>query len=391
MSWGWAMFLVVAPPPPPRQTDDLLLIQMSGGWAMFLIVAPPPPQTTTKLLAASSSSSSGRAAAAFDQLLLLRARAKGAGGAAAALAGACAIKVCRKFWANVIWRTRIQVSCGSGVVRWSRSNMDSGSDKEAVVEGASLKASTSSENDRWKDAISRARFGKPIIVEPRAEHLASIVWLHGLGDNGFSWASILEMLPLPNVRWIVPTAPVRPVAINGGFPCTAWFDVADLSEDGPDDLKGLDLSTAFVANLLSKEPPEIKLAVGGFSQGAATALFAVTRSVIGKYSDGTPFPLMIDSAVGLSGWLPSSKSIRSQEVNSNEFARLAAELPIFLAHGTRDYIVSFKFGEMSAQLLQKVGFSKTIFRPYKGMDHSTTPQELDEVCNWLREVLELQS
>ena len=36
------------------------------------------------------------------------------------------------------------------------------------------------------------------------------------------------------------------------------FDVEDLSEDGPDDLEGLDASAAHVAYLLSTEPSDSK-------------------------------------------------------------------------------------------------------------------------------------
>ena len=36
----------------------------------------------------------------------------------------------------------------------------------------------------------------------------------------------------------------------------AGFDVADLSEDAPDDIEGMDASAAHVANLLSTEPAD---------------------------------------------------------------------------------------------------------------------------------------
>lgn len=36
------------------------------------------------------------------------------------------------------------------------------------------------------------------------------------------------------------------------------FDVGELSEDGPDDLDGLDASAAHIANLLSTEPADGK-------------------------------------------------------------------------------------------------------------------------------------
>lgn len=36
------------------------------------------------------------------------------------------------------------------------------------------------------------------------------------------------------------------------------FDVGELSEDGPDDIEGLDASVTHIANLLSTEPADSK-------------------------------------------------------------------------------------------------------------------------------------
>ncbi|KAJ6807385.1 acyl-protein thioesterase 2-like [Iris pallida] len=83
-------------------------------------------------------------------------------------------------------------------------------------------------------------FGRTHVVKPKGRHQATIVWLHGLGDNGSSCSQLLESLPLPNIKWICPTAPTRPVAGFGGFPCTAWFDVGEISVDGPDDVEGME-------------------------------------------------------------------------------------------------------------------------------------------------------
>eukprot|EP01018_Ginkgo_biloba_P024500 Gb_17921 [translate_table: standard] len=125
-------------------------------------------------------------------------------------------------------------------------------------------------------------------------------------------ARLLETLPLPNIKWICPIARTRPLALFGGFPCIAWFDVGDLSEEGPDDLEGLDASTTHVANILSIEPTEIKLGVGGFSMGAATALYSATYCVHGQYSSGNPYPVNISAVVGLSGWLPCAKNLKNR-------------------------------------------------------------------------------
>ena len=44
--------------------------------------------------------------------------------------------------------------------------------------------------------------------------------------------------------------------------------------------------------------------------GAATALYSATCYVHGSYGNGNPYPVNIRAAVGLSGWLPCSKSVR---------------------------------------------------------------------------------
>ncbi|KAL9273448.1 Acyl-protein thioesterase 2-like protein, partial [Drosera capensis] len=108
------------------------------------------------------------------------------------------------------------------------------------------------------------------------------------------------------IKWICPTAPTRPVALLGGFPCTAWFDIAEISEDNPDDFEGLDASAAHIANLLSAEPADVKLGVGGFSMGGAMALYSATCFAFGKYGNGNQYPINLRAVVALSGWLPGS-------------------------------------------------------------------------------------
>lgn len=240
-------------------------------------------------------------------------------------------------------------------------------------------------------AFRRAfEFGRTHVVRPKGKHQATIVWLHGLGDNGASWSQLLETLPLPNIKWICPTAPSQPIALFGGFPSTAWFDVKDLSENAIDDLEGLEASAAHVASLLSTEPAEIKLAVGGFSMGAATSLYSATLFALGKYDCNNQYPANISAAVGLSGWLPCSKTLNSKMEGKDEAARRVASLPILLCHGKGDDVVPFKFGEKSAKALSSSGFQDVTFKAYDGLGHYTIPEEMDDFCAWLTSKLGLE-
>lgn len=234
-------------------------------------------------------------------------------------------------------------------------------------------------------------FGRTYVVRPKGRHQATVVWLHGLGDNGSSWSQLLETLPLPNIKWICPTAPTQPISIFGGFPSTAWFNVGDLSEDAPDDLEGLDAAAAHVANLLSNEPADIKLGVGGFSMGAATALYSATCFAAGKYGNGNPYPAKLSTVVGLSGWLPCAKILRRKlEEGVEEATRRAASLPIFLCHGKVDDVVLYKYGEKSSRALTSTGFQDVTFKSYTGLGHYTVPEEMDELCAWLISKLGLE-
>ncbi|KAK6273350.1 hypothetical protein POUND7_010433 [Theobroma cacao] len=276
-------------------------------------------------------------------------------------------------------------------------------------------------------------FGRTYVVRPKGRHQVTIVWLHGLGDNGSSWSQLLETLPLPNIKWICPTAPTQPITVFGGFPSTAWFDVGDLSEDAPDDIEGLDAAAAHVANLLSTEPADIKLGVGGFSMGAATSLYSATCFTHGKYGNGNPYPANLNAVVALSGWLPCSKTLKDKIEAQGEAVTRARHLPILLCHGKGIYdhlqytnchgfmhshfvrdvsllalayisgtevvpqslapcddVVPYKFGEKSSRALSSNGFEDTTFKSYNGLGHHTIPEEMEEVCAWLTSKLGLE-
>ncbi|KAK9741818.1 hypothetical protein RND81_03G130700 [Saponaria officinalis] len=233
-------------------------------------------------------------------------------------------------------------------------------------------------------------FGGTHVVRPKGEHQATIVWLHGMGDKGLSWYQFFETLRLPNIKWICPTAPTRPVAFFGGFPCTSWSDVEDISETAIDDLEGLDASAAHIANLLSAEPCNIKLGIGGFNMGGTLALYSGICQVLGHYRNGNAYPINLHAVVGLSGWLPCSSTLREWIEASDEAKNRAASLPILLCHGSSDEVVAYEHGERSAETLTSLGFQNLAFKSYDGLGHYTIPEETEEVCKWLTATLELK-
>ncbi|CAM8979773.1 hypothetical protein QQ045_000525 [Rhodiola kirilowii] len=232
-------------------------------------------------------------------------------------------------------------------------------------------------------------YGKTYVVMPKGKHEATIVWLHGLGGNGGSWFELLGALPLPNIKWICPTAPIRPVTVLGGSSSTAWFDVGFLSQDPPDDIEGLDASATYVANLLLSEPDNIKLGIGGFSMGAATSLYSATCFVLGKYGNGKLYSPQLRVVIGLSGWLPCSKVLNKKMESINDAATRASSLPILLCHGRGDEIVLYKYGEAASKSLTANGFHDVTFKEYQELSHDTSPDEMNDLCAWLNSKLGL--
>ncbi|WOK95797.1 acyl-protein thioesterase 2-like [Canna indica] len=168
-----------------------------------------------------------------------------------------------------------------------------------------------------------------------------------------------------------------------------WFDTGDLTEDGPDDADGMDASAAHIANLLSSEPADVKLGIGGFSMGAATALYSATCFAHGRYGNGTLYPINLSAIIGLSGWLPCSRSLKMKVESSQEAARRAAFLPLLLCHGRADGVVPYRKGERSAETLRMSGFRNLTFKVYNALEHYTIPEEMDAVCKWLTARLRL--
>ena len=75
---------------------------------------------------------------------------------------------------------------------------------------------------------------KPLVLEPPsgAAATSSVIFLHGLGDTAEGWQEIAELLQrsLPDTRWVLPTAPSRPVTINQGMEMPAWYDIVSLED-----------------------------------------------------------------------------------------------------------------------------------------------------------------
>ncbi len=218
-----------------------------------------------------------------------------------------------------------------------------------------------------------------VVIDPSVPATSSVIWLHGLGADGYDFVDIVPQLKLPEdagIRFIFPHAPVRPVTINAGYQMRAWFDIIELSAPTRQDEAGIRAAEQQIAQLIQHEgqagiAPE-KIVLAGFSQGGALALHT-----------GLRYPYKLAGLLGLSTFLPVHQSLATEKNHANHHT------PIMLAHGTQDPVVSIQYGELTRQLLVQLGYTVT-WHTYP-MQHQICWQEINDISQWLHEVLKLRA
>jgi phospholipase/carboxylesterase len=203
----------------------------------------------------------------------------------------------------------------------------------------------------------------------------SVIVLHGLGDDGHGWAPItgeLDLSPLGDVRFVLPHAPMRPVTINGGFVMRAWYDILGTDLPRREDEAGLRASQAEIEALIVRENergiPASRIALVGFSQGCAMALLT-----------GLRYRERLAGVAGLSGYLPLAATTAAERSEANR------DVPLFLAHGTQDPVVTFPRGTASRDALATLGYTFE-WHDYP-MPHSVCAEEIGHLNRWLLKVL----
>jgi phospholipase/carboxylesterase len=200
----------------------------------------------------------------------------------------------------------------------------------------------------------------------KAAHL--VVLLHGVAANGNDLISLAHAWRtlLPDAEFIAPNAP---------FPCDyapegrQWFSLQDRA---PEKLlaglreAGAILDRFFDALLASRQLGDAGLALAGFSQGAATALYAGLRR-----------QPQIAGIVAFSGALPGAKGLRSD---------IRSKPPVLLVHGAADDVVPFQSMANAKAMLEAAGVSvAAVARP--GLGHAIDAAGVALAADFLRDIL----
>jgi phospholipase/carboxylesterase len=208
-----------------------------------------------------------------------------------------------------------------------------------------------------------------------AEPAYSVIWLHGLGADGYDFEPLVPELAIPAekpVRFIFPHAPRQPVTINGGMVMRAWYDITGAEMIRQEDDAGIRRSAASIRDLIQKENARGintgNIILAGFSQGGAVALHT-----------GLRYPESLAGILALSTYLPLSAQLDIEAHAAN------VSTPMFMAHGLYDPVIPIILAESSRKRLQQAGYSVE-WHTYP-MPHAVSPDEIRDISHWFRQRL----
>jgi phospholipase/carboxylesterase len=218
----------------------------------------------------------------------------------------------------------------------------------------------------------------PKVIEPPVEicqsdsPTASVIWLHGLGADGHDFAPVVDMLKLPNIRFVLPHAPHQKITMNNGYEMRAWYDLFGLNSNHPQDEAGIEISRAYIESLISQENQRgianSDIVLAGFSQGGAVALHTAARQ-----------EQALAGVLALSTYLPLQEKLAMQKTTQS------LNTPIFMAHGSFDEVITLERCKQSLAVLQENAY-QIEWHEYP-MAHSVHPQEINDIRLFLQAVL----
>lgn len=201
---------------------------------------------------------------------------------------------------------------------------------------------------------------------------ACVIWLHGLGADASHMMSIANALPepLPPLRHVFVDAPIRSVTLNNGMRMRAWYDITGLNLKDREDRTGIleseQLLTEIIEAQIQAGFTRGQIFLAGFSQGGAMALFTGIRA---RESLG--------GIMALSSYLPLPSECLSIAHDA---------LPVFIAAGSLDQVVSPTWTRLSYDFVKAQGLKQVTWKEYP-IEHVVCMNELRDIAQWLTQYL----
>ncbi|KAI1756606.1 lysophospholipase II [Xylaria castorea] len=235
------------------------------------------------------------------------------------------------------------------------------------------------------------------IVEPKAAHTHTVIFLHGRDSNCKEFADELfeseasepvdqprTLLDLfPNNRWVFPSAPVLQ-SKRFGTDMSQWFDmwsVENPAERPELQHPGLHQSIEKLLGIIKKEEvlvPRERIFLAGISQGFATVIATF-------FADA---PKGFAGLIGLCSWMPAALRTEDYQIfddtaNNEAVMESSRSTPIFLSHSVDDNVVPIKNGRELRNILQSQRL-QVEWREYEDGGHWVNePQGVDNIARFM--------
>ncbi len=205
---------------------------------------------------------------------------------------------------------------------------------------------------------------------------ASVIWLHGLGADGHDFEPVAHALNLPNIHFILPNAPYQAVTVNNGYEMPAWYDIFGLNHEAIEDEPGIRASQYIIEKIIADEvnngiKPE-RIVIAGFSQGGAIALQTALRH-----------SQRLAGVLALSTYLPLKAKLETEASPINK------DIPIFLAHGAQDEVISIETNLVTRNILN-AHYPQLEWHEY-AMGHTVTNDEILDIRRFLCKILNINN
>jgi phospholipase/carboxylesterase len=198
------------------------------------------------------------------------------------------------------------------------------------------------------------------------------IWFHFLGGSGADWerkfkAKIANQLPW--VEWYFPDAPKKPVTNYNGSIERCWFDQLQTQVTESMATPRLEDSISRAHALLRQAEahgfPSNRILLGGMSQGGVLAMTA-----------GLSYEKPLAGIMAFSAWVPPCLFGAMRQPST----------PFMIGIGDRDYVVPLTIFKKGAEKLVQAGCSRLVVRVYKGLEHTWSDLECQEVKQFIQSV-----
>jgi len=213
-------------------------------------------------------------------------------------------------------------------------------------------------------------YQKPTVIDATDKASTTVIWLHGLGDDGKEWSRLAEKVSVNWAKFIFPTAPDQQSSL-AQMSTNSWYDVTGLTvQQLREDAEGIQQSINYIHSLIDDEiargTPSERIILGGFSQGGCIALAAAL-----SYKEE------LGGCMACSTWFPRGIVDTPSPAN--------AKLPVMLCHGEVDPIAKVEWSSKTFDYLTQLGVP-TEGNIYPGVGHEFAVMEVTDIREFIQKV-----